>query len=191
MSGKFLDGTQIYILHNQTTYESVTQIVPAKFFTFASSSASSNQARGSFRSRPYLERKTRPLCGRVACSASKTLRQVLFSGISRSLPFFVLSDLMRFLDSDTWDHSRLNCSLFRMPVFSATSNSGMCLGNLLLTASRRRFSSSADGNRMRALFSARCSTILAGLLVTLPSTSAILNVFPNTFCGGVACVPPK
>src|ERR1035438_8361857 len=27
MSGKFLDGTQIYILHNQTTYESVTEIV--------------------------------------------------------------------------------------------------------------------------------------------------------------------
>ena len=130
---------------------------------------------------PYFERKTRPLCGRVACNASRTFRQVLFSGISRSLPFFVFSNLTRFRISDSWDHSRLNCSLFRMPVFSATSNSGMCFENLLFIASRSRFSSFSDRNRMRALFSALCSTSRAGLLVTLPSASAILYVFPKTF----------
>jgi hypothetical protein len=30
MASKFLDGSKIYILHNQTTDESVTQVVPAK-----------------------------------------------------------------------------------------------------------------------------------------------------------------
>jgi hypothetical protein len=135
----------------------------------------------SCRSRPYFERNTRPLCGRMACNASRTLRQVLFRGISRSLPFFVFSNLIRFRVSETWDHSRLNCSLFRIPVFRATSNSGMCFANFFLIAARSLISSSADRNRIRALFSARCSTSRAGLLLTLPSASAILNAFPNTF----------
>ncbi len=75
--------------------------------------ASSNQALGPVRSRPYFERETRPLCDQTPCDASRTLTLVLFGGISRSLfPFFVFSNLMRFRVSDSWDHSRLNRSFF-------------------------------------------------------------------------------
>jgi hypothetical protein len=34
---------------------------------------------------------------------------------------------------------------------------------------------------MQALFSGRCYTSRAGLLVTFPEASAFLNVLPNTF----------
>ena len=58
-----------------------------------------------------------------------TARHVLFIGISRSLPFLVLSKRMRLRVSDTSGHSKVYCSLLRIPVFRAMSNSCICIGN--------------------------------------------------------------
>jgi len=58
-----------------------------------------------------------------------TARHVLFIGISRSLPFLVLSKRMRLRVSDTSGHSKVYCSLLRIPVFRAMQNSCICIGN--------------------------------------------------------------
>ncbi len=69
-------------------------------------------------------------------ATSNAFRQVLFIGISRLLPFLVSSRRIRFLLNETSGHSSEYCSPFRIPVFSAISNSSMWSGQRLLITAR-------------------------------------------------------